>query len=149
MVKRKSKDRVSTEKFHEIYNCSAEKIENNEENSVHDGSRKAIDSEINAHLSSISELRTNLTSLQEKRKIFENKVLGELDCTISIKNQWKLIKEQENEGNRSIYTFIRNLRKENKKLKEKLESTERKICELDKALLDRQSSGQDTFNFNY
>jgi hypothetical protein len=113
---------------------SAKKIEKVQQETSKDDGRKDIELEINTFLSSITELRNKVSFLQDKRKNIENNLLGEFDCSISIKKQWKLIKNLRNEGNKSIYTFIDNLRKENKKLKRSLESVESKKCELYKII---------------
>ena len=112
----------------------AKKIEKVQQETSKDDGRKDIELEINTFLSSITELRNKVSFLQDKRKNLEDNLLGEFDWSISIKKQWKLIKNLRNEGNKSIYTFIDNLRKEKKKLKRSLESVESKKCELYKII---------------
>lgn len=78
--------------------------------------RQSLDLEITDCLSKISELKGKVTGLQESRKNLEDRIIGALPPDLSLKHQWKLVKKLKNEGNKAIFSFIDNLRKENKNL---------------------------------
>lgn len=101
--------------------------------------RHSFDAEISTYLCTISELRERVTALQKNRMQIENEVLGKFDSTLPLKHQWKLIKKLKNEGNKTIFAFIDNLRQESKRSLKQVKDFEVEKENVQRLMAERHS----------
>ena len=104
--------------------------------------RQSVDSEITTCLSTITELRKRVTELQESRKSLEDELLGVFPKDLSLKMQWKLVKKYKNEGNKVIFSYIDNVREENKSLHLEAKIVSKEIGRYRSMMEQRQLEGE-------